>query len=241
MATINEGLNTPRYMTVANGKGYVSNWGEYDATNYTYLNPYVAVIDLTNFNVIQSIITDNGVEGMITVGNKIYAAASFSNVVHVIDPTNDAITGGFTTPGGPRQFAEDNTGKLWVVCYDYATASLARLNLSNELVETSFSVSNGALAIAANKAGDKIYYLCAPYGASAKVYSMESSATFAPLEPIINGDQFYGLGVDPKNEIIYVARLNGSNNGTVIRYSSDGTEMDNFPAGRFPNGFVFRE
>ena len=239
VATIDEGLSTPRYMTVANGKGYVSNWGPFDE-NFDLPNSYIAVVDLSNFNVINTIITDKGVEGMTTVGDKVYAAASYSNVVHVISPQADEITGGFTTPGGPLQFAEDGTGKLWVLCNDFVTSSLARLNLSNELVETSFSIAGGAKSITTNAAGTKIYYMCTPWQTPDGVYSIDNTATFAPLVPVLSGDGLYGLGVD-SDEIIYIAKSNGTDNGTVVRYTADGNEMDNFAAGRFPNGFVFRE
>jgi hypothetical protein len=51
----------------------------------------------------------------------------------------------------------------------------------------------------------------------------------------------YGLGIDPGDETIYVGRSNGTDNGTIVLYNSDGTELENYASGRFPNGFVFRQ
>ena len=240
VATIDQGLDVPRYMTVANGKGYVSNWGPYDA-NWNTPNSFIAVIDLTNFAVIKSINTENGVEGMITVNETVYAAASGSTTVHVIDPLLDEITGGIQTPSAPRLLTEDVNGKLWVLCNDYITSNLAKLNLVDETMETSFAIGGSAKSIAINGTGDKVYYLCAPWGALPSIYAVDISATFAPLDALVSGDSFYGLGIDPSDETIYVGISNPTANGTIVRYSSDGIELDNFPAGRFPNGFIFRK
>ena len=91
LATIDQGLITPRYMVVANGKGYVSNWGDYDA-NYNLPNSYVAVVDLESFTISKTIKTDNGSEGMIAFGGNIYVANSSSNTVEMIDTSTDAVT-----------------------------------------------------------------------------------------------------------------------------------------------------
>lgn len=240
VATINSGLDVPRYMTVANGKGYVSNWGPYDA-NWQTPDSYIAVIDLTTYAVSNTINTENGIEGMITIDNKVYAAASGSNTVQVIDSEKDEIVNGFETPFGPRLFAEDANGRLWVLCNDYVTSNLVKIDLSNQTISASFEIAGGAKSIDVNGSGDKIYYLSAPWGAPTAIYAVDNSTTFAPQEPIMSGESFYGFGVDPTDEIIYVGISNPTANGTVVRYNTDGTELDNFPSGRFPNGFKFRK
>ena len=240
IATINEGLNVPRYMTVANGKGYISNWGPYDQ-NYQTPDSYIAVVDLESFTVINSLNTDNGVEGMTTVDKKVYAAASGSNKIHVIDPAIDEIVGGYEVPNGPRLFSQDGNGRLWVLCNNYVISSLAKLDLATEQVLTTFEIAGGAKAIKTNASGTKIYYLSAPYGAPTSIYEIENSATFTPQEAFISGDSFYGFGIDPSDDMVYVGISNPTANGTVVRFNSDGTELDNFPAGRFPNAFEFRK
>ena len=80
VATIASGLNTPRYMVVANGKGYVSNWGSYDA-NFDLPDSYVAVVDLESFTILKTIKTDNGSEGLIAYGGNDYVANSNSNTI----------------------------------------------------------------------------------------------------------------------------------------------------------------
>lgn len=240
IATISEDLYTPRYMTVTNGKGYVSNWGPYD-NNWQLPDSYIAVIDLTTYTVSNSINTANGIEGMITVDNMVYAAASGSNEVQVIDPEKDEIVNGFETPFGPRLFAEDANGRLWVLCNDYVTSNLVKIDITNQTISASFEIAGGAKSIDVNGSGSKIYYLSAPWGAPTAIYAVDNSATFAPQEPIISGDSFYGFGVEPSDETIYVGLSTFTGNGTIVRYNSDGTELDNFAAGRNPNGFEFRK
>lgn len=240
VATISSGLDVPRYMTVANGKGYVSNWGPYDA-NYQTPDSYIAVIDLENFNVSKSLNTANGVEGMITIDNKVYAAASGSNVIHVIDAEQDEITSGFEIPFGPRLFTVDSNGKLWVLCNDYITSNLVKIDLATDRVITTFEIAGGAKSIDSNGTGSEIYYLSAPWGAPTGIYSVGISATFAPQEAVITGENFYGFGINPNDDLIYVGISNPTANGTIVRFNTDGTELDNFPSGRFPNGFEFRK
>ncbi len=241
VATINEGLNVPRYMTVANGKGYVSNWGPYDANSQTP-DSFIAVIDLTNFVVTKTLNSANGVEGMISIDNKVYVAASGygANIVQVIDSGKDEFTDGIAVANGPRLFSEDGNGRLWVLCNDYATSNLSKIDFATNKV-TTFEIAGSAKSIIANGDGSNIYYLCNPWGVPSQIYVIDNSATFAPQEALITGDSFYGLGVNPDNETIYVGRSNGADNGTIIRYNSEGTELDNFASGRFPNGFEFRK
>ncbi len=239
IATISDGLNVPRYMTVANGKGYVSNWGPYDA-NFQTPDSFIAVIDLANYSVAKTLNSENGVEGMIALGLKVYVAASGTNKVQVIDSETDEFVDGIDVANGPRLFAEDGNGRLWVLSNDYISSNLSKIDLTTNRV-TSFEIASSAKSIAANGDGSKIYYLCTPWGTPAQVYTIDNSASSAPLETLISGDNFYGLGVNPADETIYVGRSNGADNGTIIRYNSDGTELGNFASGRFPNGFEFRK
>ena len=58
---------------------------------------------------------------------------------------------------------------------------------------------------------------------------------------IFSSKNLYGIGVDPESNIIYLANSNAFiGNGTIIRIDSEGNEIDTFPAGRAPNGFIFR-
>jgi DNA-binding beta-propeller fold protein YncE len=235
VATITDGISSPRYMTVANGKGYISNWGEFPDP------AYVAVIDLTNFVVINEINAASGVNDILTINGKVYTAAWSSNIVHEIDPTNDAITGGFETQLSPRLLEEDANGRLWVFSnyYDFTTELttnyLSQIDLVASKISKSFEIPVDAQRLEVNGDGSSLYL-----GTTTGVYKIGLDANSMPLTPLFETTSLYGLGVDPSDETIYVGLSTFVGNGTVVRYNPDGTELDNFPAARNPNGFEFR-
>lgn len=93
-----------------------------------------------------------------------------------------------------------------------------------------------------NEAGDQLYYLSSSgwpdYNTA--IYMLGIDANAAPTEAVVSGANYYGLGISPDDEL-YVTDANAfQGNGTVYRYSLDGTEINSFSAGRGPNGFIFR-
>jgi YVTN family beta-propeller protein len=242
VSVIDAGLNTPRYMVVANNKGYVSNWGDFD-TNFDLPDSYVAVIDLTNFVVLKSIPVGNGAEGLVVFGGNVYVANAYSNTIQVIDTGNDTVVSAFEVANGPLQFAEDHEGKHWVLSSSWQTgASLSQIDFASEEVLKTFEIAGSAKSLAINSAGTELYYLSAPFGADGEVYAVFTSASEAPAEPIITAPNLYGLGVDPGTDQLYLANHNAfQGNGTVLRYQRSGTLIEDFAAGRVPNGFVFRK
>ena len=61
VATIATGLNNPRYIAFANGKGFVTNWGDGGSTS----DDYVAVFNLSTYAVITTIPVAEGPERII--------------------------------------------------------------------------------------------------------------------------------------------------------------------------------
>jgi YVTN family beta-propeller protein len=241
VATIDQGLNAPRYIVVANGKGYISNWAGYDA-NYNLPDSYVAVVDLESFTISKTIKTDNGSEGMIVFGDNVYVANSNSNTVEKIDTNNDTITSSISVATGPVGMVEDKNGEVWVLSNEFfAESTLSQLDLSTEQVLKSFTIGESAKSLNVNGAGDQLYYLSAPFAGDAEVKTISIDATEDAAEAYIVAPNLYGLGVDPITGIIYLGNHNGfQGNGTVIRYQGDAI-LDNFAAGIAPNGFVFRK
>jgi YVTN family beta-propeller protein len=241
VATISSGFNTPRYMVVANGKGYVSNWGAFDTNLFDFPDSYVAVVDLQSYTVTKSIKTANGSEGLLAYGGKVYVANSYSNTIEIIDPETDEVSGSMTVAHGPLGFTEDKNGKIWVLSSSFTAGSaLSQVDLATKRILKSFLVGASAKSLNINGAGDKLYYLTAPFGSDAEVKEISIDATADADEALITAPNLYGLGVDPKTEVIYLGNHNGfQGNGTVLRYQG-GTLLDTFAAGIAPNGFVFR-
>jgi hypothetical protein len=66
---------------------------------------------------------------------------------------------------------------------------------------------------------------------------MDIDATSVPANPLVTGQNFYGLGIDG-NEL-YVTNNNAfQGNGTVLVYDLNGSEKYNFPTGRGPNAVM---
>lgn len=241
VTTIEDGLNTPRYMVVEDGKGYVANWGSFD-NNYDLPDSYVAVIDLESFSVIKSIETGNGSEGLLAFGSKIYVANSYSNTIEMIDPVADKVISSILVASAPTTFVEDKNGKVWVLSSSYFDGSvLSQLDLATENVLKSFPIAASAKSLSINGTGDQLYYLSTPFGSDSEVRKISIQATEDKVtNTIITAPNLYGLAIDPKTELIYLGNHNGfQGNGTVIRYDG-GTLLDSFAAGIAPNGFVFR-
>ena len=148
----------------------------------------------------------------------------------------------------------DEDEMIWVICgggddIDYTPLNdgkLVKLDPAKSADETSESVvldvelaTNLTAKAATNGAKDKIFYWIGN-----SVYSFDVSSDTAPSSAILteaNATSFYGIGVDPEDDLLYLAdSKNFAGNGTVYRYTASGQLVDSKPAGRGPNGFVFK-
>ncbi len=111
-ARITEGLDNPRYMVIANGKGFVSNWG-----NGT--NAYISVINLQTYTIENTISLDKGAEKMFVHEGKVYVlhqgGYDYNNKISVIDAQSESLLEEFSLGDIPNSFAQiGNT--LYILC-----------------------------------------------------------------------------------------------------------------------------
>ncbi|WP_051359879.1 YncE family protein [Adhaeribacter aquaticus] len=241
-----EGLKLPRYFTVANNKGYVTEWVAFSG------NGRVSVINLANNTVTKTIEVGALPERLVVVNNKLYVTNSNSNTVSVINTATDVVETTITVGDSPNSLAVDANNKIWVLAggktaynsdwsVDVAAStagSLSRINTSTNAVEATlpFATKTGSPnSLTSNKEKNKFYYK-----AAGKVYQLDITATSLPTTAFINRN-FYGLGVDPNTNIIYGA-LAGSftADSKAIRYNTNGTAIDSFATAIGPNGFIFK-
>src|SRR5690606_30055033 len=112
VATIDSGLANPRYMTISNGKGYVTNWGDFTPSE----DDYVAVIDLSLNKVISTINTSYLPEELVAKDNKVYVATGifgYGDKIDVINSTTDKLEQSITVGNSPNSFQFDSKGNLW--------------------------------------------------------------------------------------------------------------------------------
>ncbi|AYB31235.1 hypothetical protein D4L85_11880 [Chryseolinea soli] len=232
----------PRYMEVVDNKGYLTVQGPYD-DNYNLVDSYVLVIDLSNNTVTKKIPTEEGIENIVYVGNKLFVGASGYSSNHnvgVIDPSNNTLVDNIELDGVPVGMVVDNNNKLWVLANGDADAKLYRINPSTFEKEQTINLGTSVdtdLAITPDKSG-------LIYSASGSFYKISTSATTASTTPLFSAEEIitqYAMNVDPDNGEIWIGdALNYSSEGKVYIYTSDGKLKKTFTAGISPTNFVFR-
>lgn len=243
IATINNGLNNPFSFAAVGSRAYVSCWGIFNNTTFKYDNPYIAIIDLENNTVLNTLARNAQPQHLLAIEPFIYVGNVNSSVISVLNTVNNLFEASITVPAGPDQMMLDANNKLWVMC---RSGSFVRINPISNSVETTISGIQTAgfnEKFVMNGGKNRIYYLAPePFPSSnVKVFLLNTNATSAPTTPLITGQNFYGIGVDPVGNTIYIGETGGfTANAKVFRYNVDGTFRDNLTAGIAPNGFFFR-
>ena len=235
--TLNQ-LKLPRFFTTFSGKGYLTEWVGFGATDIGR----VSVVNLQTHTVETTITTDYGSENIIVANNKLFVSNNFTNTISVIDPTQNKVTLTIEVSDSPSEFVLDSDNKLWVICggvYKGNNAVLYKINPSTNAIEKKIELGIGASQLTINKAKNQLYFL-----SGKNVFKVSTQSPIAPSSAFFTVSSalyLYGVDVDPATDIIYVADANGFQiNGTIYRYDSEGKLKDNFTSGKGPNGFIFR-
>ena len=245
-------LLQPRYMVCSGNTGYVSEWGA------TASDGSVAVVDLISKTVTRRINTGVDAEAMLLVGNKLWVCnSSYSfgaindNRVAVIDLASNTVSSHITVGDAPYDLVQDGNGAIWVLCkgkkvYDAnfnldltasTAASLVRINASTLAVEQTLTFADKSdspddLEVA--RSGQQVFF-----NTFAGVFAVPVSSTALPTTPLFRGN-FYALGVDPSDGLIYAADpRNYQSEGFVYRFNTNGAKQDSVRVGQIPTFFVF--
>jgi YVTN family beta-propeller protein len=242
-----QNLALPRYMIAANNKGYISEWVNFSGKGR------VSIVDLLTNTIIKTIEVGRLPEQMAIINNKLYVANSDEKTLTVINITTDTFDKNIHVSDSPTDFRIDANVKLWVLCsgkkvYDNnppdfidesqsTPGALVRINPVSENIE--FTVPFNSISspedLQINGQRNKLYYSYA--GA---VYSHDINAASLSATPFIRRS-FYGIGIDPVEDIFYGAQASFTADGKVIRFNtSTGAAMDSVNVTIGPNGFVFK-
>ena len=245
VATIGS-LTNPRYFVAINSsKGYLSQW-----------NGNVSIVNLANNTVSGNIAVGAYPERMLFCNSKLYvtnsAGYATDSTISIINTSTDAVTSTITVGGDPKALVKDKNNKIWILCggniiyntqspYNIISQSpseLVRIDPSTDLIEATIKLSDtlhpGNLGISPD--GMTLYY-GGGYGFNG-IYSMQITATSAPSTTFINA-VFYGFSVNNVNGEIYGCVANGTNAGTLNRYTTTGSLIKQYTVGVFPNGAAF--
>lgn len=242
VATVTTDIKTPRYIAFANGKGYVTNWGDGNDSK----DDYVGILDLTTNTITSKISVVEGPEKIIENAGKLYVTHkggyNFGNSLTVINAATNSVVTNFEVGDMPAGLVKDN-GSLYILCEGYpyyaekqTAGKLVKVSLSNNTITSTLSFDGITHPGYLDIENDKLYYTI-----DSNIYSLATSATTLPTAPIFKATEvtsLYGLAV--KNSKIYVAdKVNNVDNGDIYIYSLTGKLTNEFSVGVNPNGFYF--
>lgn len=232
----------PRYVEIINNKAYISVAGPYDS-NFSLVDSYVLVYDLSTNTVVKKINTDEGTENLLYNGNYLFASNynfGASNTLAVINPVDNTLVKQIALSGGPSGMVIDANGKLWVICKGFTSGKLFRINPSSLTIEVTIDLANAPqndLSITPDK-------LNIIYAVGKSVYRLPITSTSAPTQPLFVASDvtaFYAFNVDPDNGDIWIGdALDYSSPGKAYVYTSSGTAKTNIAIGISVGQFVFK-
>lgn len=243
-------ISVPRYMTAVGDKGYITCWGPYDA-NYGLPDSYIAVMDLSSMSIIDSLECGSGPEGIVVFGNKLYIANSFETTVSVINLSDNSSTK-INFDAAPQHFALDASGSIWVSLssgwqYHPDKAGIRGIKAGTLDKGTFVAVPNALGAIAINASGENVYILSVePWDASkpnqaSEIHAYNTLTKTLATNPIISGENFYGLGYNGTTDKIYVTDSKAfAGPGQIFVYDATGMKLDEQVTSIGPNGTSFK-
>lgn len=244
IATVTANLNNPRFIAFANGKGYVTNWGE----GSDPADDYVAVLDLTTNTVTSSISVVEGPEKIIENDGKLYVAHKGGwgqgNSLTVINSATNTVVTNFVVGDVPSDLVKDN-GTLYILCNgkpyyaDVETAGkIVKVNLSTNTVSSTLDFTGITHPGFLDIEDSKVYYTIGN-----NIYSMAANATSLPATALFKAadvTNLYGFAVED-NKIYAADAINNQDPGEAYIYSLTGTKNKSFTVGISPNGFYFND
>lgn len=252
VGAITSGLESPRYIAFANGKGYVTTWGSGVGEGR------IQIINLGSNTVTSTITVNDYPNKIIEHAGKLYVShnnlGEKGKTISVIDAGTDSV-GSSIEVGDLPDTMKIEGDHLWVACngkLDYnniannTVGRIVEINLnSNSIIQSLFPASASARIIHMDLYGDHIFYTVGN-----GIYRFPLTGTALPALPSFTAavEDLYGFAV--KNNKIYVGDSKGFLvNGQVSIYSSGeqfdpnpiGTLLKTVEVGLGPNGFYFNQ
>jgi len=244
---ISENIVKPRFFAATGSTGYISCWGGDDWG--VLADSYIAKINLDT-KALTKIAVPGGPEGVIIVGDKLYAALSTTNKVAVLDLNTEAVTH-IEVSAVPQQFILDADNKLWVSLvskystpFETSELGVAVINTTSNTVESTINYtgmgSEGFIAISDDKETVYLMGTEAWPGTAASINAVNVSDQTLNTTALITGENFNGFNVNPNNGDIYVLLSPSATEAGLLKvYDKTGTLVDEETAGVSPKRVVF--
>ncbi|MEI6864557.1 DUF5074 domain-containing protein [Flavicella sp.] len=211
-AVITDDLNNPRYMAFANGKGYVTNWGDSNVVT----DEFIAVVDLALNKVESTFEISNGPERIVSKNNILYVSnkggtgygTPYNNIVSVIDTDANNRISTIIVKDAPDDLVFNSVGNLvvlsqgeessWVegdngIWYPEVEtiAAIQTIDISSNTLISTIEFTEGIHPNLLDVDGGNIYYHINYSG----VFSIEENATELSQGDAITTDKLYGMTV----------------------------------------------
>lgn len=220
IARVDQGLSNPRYMAIANGKGYVTNWGDGSVAT----DDYILVIDLTTNTSLATIPVGEGPEQILYDGTSIYVSHkggfSVNNIVTVINPDTDEVETTIEVGDAPDEMEIDSEGDLWVLSEGTLAfqgtetgGRFTKINTTtNEPIVTTILADTMHPSYMDLEGGDVYYYL------NGSVFRAGINDDLSGDDsPILEGLSFYGMSVI-NGQLLGCNAGDFNSNGTIEVY-----------------------
>ncbi|MFD1095721.1 YncE family protein [Salegentibacter chungangensis] len=247
IGTIDSGLLNPRFISFANGKAYVTNWG--DGTNPD--DDFIAVINPENLEIIKNISVSEGPDQIVSANGKLYVAHpggfSISNKLSVINSASDEVEKQVEVGEIPNSL-EVSGNSLWIACSgkpaysgEETAGSILRMDLGNGEIAEKFQFAEATAHPSNLELNDVFVY----YTLGTQVYSFDQNDTSLPETPFMSLEEAAVLyGFEVADGLIFAASANADFTGDGDLYIYDATTgnlLNSFKTGINPNGIFFSE
>lgn len=229
-ATISN-LNSPRYMVVENGIGYVSD---------LYSNG-ISVLDMSSHQVTDTIQVGRWSEHLLVVGDNMYISCPDTTWVLKYNLMTAIYTDTIDVGKSPSGIQLAGNGHLWFLSsggYNEELAQLTEYDGNTILQTLSFgSLSDNPSQLIYNEGSDELMYL------NGDLFAFQIGSSSLPTSAVIDSDGslFYGLSLDPHNSDIYITdAVDYVQQGRVFRFDSLYNPIDTFSTGIIPQAIWFK-
>lgn len=238
-------LTSPRYIHfLSNEKAYVTQiWDN----RIFIVNP--STFEITGYIPVPRMTMEQGsTEQMVQYGKYVFVNCwSYQNRILKIDTETDSVVDELVVGIQPTSLVLDKYNKIWSVTdggyegspYGYEAPSLYRIDAETFAIEKEFRFNFGDAPseVQLNGTKDKIYWI------NDDIWEMDVTADILPDNPFLDsrGTIYYGLTIDPASGDVYVAdAIDYQQQGMILRYSSEGVELDKFYVGIIPGAFCWK-
>ena len=246
IVTIKENLDNPRFITFAEGKAFVTNWGDGTDPN----DDFISVFNAETFASLNKITVPEGPERIVAGSGRVFAAHkggfNVNDKISVIDPVKSEFILTLTTGDHPNSLLIEGD-HLWVLSGgkpfysdNESAGTLSQIDLATLEVVRKFTFPNTTDHPAnLDLENDRLYYTL-----GSNIYSFGKSETSLPATPVfeLEGSEIlYGFEVDNGNIYAASANYDFSGDGKLFVYDLTGNLLNTFSTGVNPNGIYFND